>query len=344
MAQRKRHTQWTQLSDKELLELRFCDLNLSLRKSRLTPCIKTLYKELSEKNLKFKPHFWLASEWYATDGVPGIAIPFYLVHDRLIELHKNILGSTPEGADPDECLRVLRHEAGHAIDNAFHLRMSRQRQKLFGLSSTEYPESYSPRLNYKNFVSHLNPWYAQAHPDEDWAETFAIWLTPKSNWRKKYKNWPLALEKLKFVDNIMKSIGGQKPKVAIRKRPGLIIKSTKKLKTFYHEQMSYLSAEQDLDLRPLFVNFFSSSSKFNKNKSATAFLKKEKSVIVETLAQWTGQDPYTLGEIFEELIALAKEKKYHLKQTEKNTSLQLLAMLMAYSMNQIYTGQNGIKM
>ena len=26
---------------------------------------------------------------------------------------------------------------------------------------------------------HLDPWYAQSHPDEDFAETFAVWLTPE---------------------------------------------------------------------------------------------------------------------------------------------------------------------
>lgn len=345
MAQSKKKSEWwTHLSDKELLELRFCDLNLTLRQSRMTPFIKALYKELAEKNLRFKPHFWIASEWYATDGVPGIAIPFYLTHPRLIRLHTSIMGSAPEGAESQDCMKVLRHEAGHAIDNAFHLRKSRQRQKLFGLSSTEYPESYQPLAPYKNFVSHLNPWYAQAHPDEDWAETFATWLSPSSKWKSKYKQWPLALEKLKFVDRTMKSIAGTRPKVFVRKRPGLITQSRKKLKTFYTEQMSYLSHDINFDPRPLVTQVFSTASKYKKNKSATAFLKQERTLILDTLSKWTGQDPYSLGCMYDELYEVCKEKKYFLIQTEKSTSLELITLLSVFFMNQIASGQTRIKM
>ncbi len=344
MAKRQTTDWWTSLTDKELLELRFCDLNLSLRHSRLTPFIKALYKELSEKDLRFKPHFWIASEWYATDGVPGIAVPFYLVHPRLIALHAAIMGTPPEGTDPKDCMRVLRHEAGHAIDNAFHLRMSRKRQKLFGLSSTPYPESYYPRLNYKNFVSHINPWYAQAHPDEDWAETFATWLSPSSKWKSKYKNWPLALEKLKFVDQTMKGIKGKSPKVFVRKRPGNIVKSTKKLKTFYHDQISYLSSEEKMDLTPIVFHLFSSSTTYKKNKSAAVFLKKERPHILETLSKWTGQDAYTLGQMYDEILDFCKENKSFLIKTEKTTSLELVSMLCIYNMNLIYSGKMGIKM
>ena len=28
--------------------------------------------------------------------------------------------------------------------------------------------------------------YAASHPEEDFAETFAVWLTPRSNWRQSF--------------------------------------------------------------------------------------------------------------------------------------------------------------
>lgn len=343
MAKKKNPYWWTSLSDKELLELRFCDLNLSLRKSRMTPLIKSLYQELADKDLRFKPHFWIADEWYATDGVPGIAVPFYLVHDRLIALQNKILGNA-EGQDPFECMKLLRHEAGHAMDNAFHLRKSRRRQKLFGLSSVPYPQGYRPQMHYKNFVTHLNPWYAQAHPDEDWSESFAIWLCPKSSWKKKYKVWPKALEKIRFVDQMMKDIKGQKPKVVRRERPGLITRSRKKLKTFYAEQKSYLELSEDFNLTPAFAHLFSTSSKFQKHKLATVFLKKERNDVLSSIAHWTGQDVYTIGQMWDELMEHLSEKKFRLIHSEKQTRLEIVAMLTAYNMNMIHSGSHAIKM
>src|SRR5207253_8807734 len=114
----------------------------------------------------FRPHFWLADEWFTPDGVPGIAIPFYLAHPRLAKLELAQMLEV-EGGDPDSCLRILRHEAGHAIDNAYLLRRRPTRRRLFGTPATEYPEYYTPKPYSKSFVHHLDHWYAQSHPDED---------------------------------------------------------------------------------------------------------------------------------------------------------------------------------
>lgn len=343
MAKKQNPLWWVKLSDKEILNLRFCDLNLSLRKSRLTPLIKKLYKELSEKNLKFRPHFWIADEWYSADGIPGIAIPFYLVHDRLIELHKNIMLEA-EGEDPTDCMKLLRHEAGHAIDNAFHLRKSRGRQKLFGLSSTPYPENYRPIADCKHFVAHLNPWYTQAHPDEDWAETFALWLTPNSKWKSTYKDWPMALEKLNFVDQIMGQIKGKRAKVFRRERVGQIDKTTKKIKTFYNDKIEALESKKSFYLDPILKFLFSNDSKYKKNKLASDFINKNRGLVIEAVAKWTGQDQYVVDLILQDLFESCVQKKLHLKFSEKKSGAELIALLTAYTFNSFYSQYHGIQM
>ena len=83
---------------------------------------------------------------------------------------------------------------GHAIDNAFRLRLRRQRREVFGSPAEPYPEFYTPKPYSKSFVLHLDAWYAQSHPDEDFAETFAVWLTPNSEWRQRYAGWPALQE------------------------------------------------------------------------------------------------------------------------------------------------------
>src|SRR5574341_1303894 len=64
------------------------------------------------------------------------------------------------------------------------------------------------------FVRHLEGWYAQKHPDEDFAETFAVWLTPGSRWRMRYRNWP-AIRKLRYMDRIARLLGKTQPEEVV---------------------------------------------------------------------------------------------------------------------------------
>jgi len=201
---------WEDFSEKELLKVRLSDLGLSLANSWVEKEAHQLYKTLAKRHLNFTPHLWIADDWFCPDGVPGIAVPFYILHAKLWALEKKMIG-TVEGGDARDCQRYLRHECGHAIDNAFKLRLSKSRQKLFGKSSTPYPEQYTFRPYSKNYVRHFEEHYAQAHPDEDWAETFAVWLSPKKQWQTKYTGHK-ALQKLHFIDQSMKKLQYLQPR------------------------------------------------------------------------------------------------------------------------------------
>ena len=201
---------WHRLTDEHLLDLRICDLTLKIKGSFLEPHIKRLYSELNERGIRFKPHVWLSEEWFSPDGVPGIAIPFYLAHPRLMKLERKQMLEVEGGTDP-ECLRILRHEAGHALDTAFRLHFKRPWRELFGSFAQRYPDFYKPKPKSRKFVLHLPAWYAQAHPAEDFAETFAVWLTPRSRWRRRYKGWP-ALQKLEYIDDLMQDVAGTRPR------------------------------------------------------------------------------------------------------------------------------------
>ena len=148
--------------------------------------------------------------------MPGIAIPFYLAHPRLEKLERTQMLEV-EGGTPEWCMRILRHEAGHAIDNAYRLRLRRRRQQVFGPSYKAYPEYYTPRPYSKSFVLHLDSWYAQSHPDEDFAETFAVWLNPQSDWRVRYADWP-ALKKLEYMETLMHELANKPMLVQTRRK------------------------------------------------------------------------------------------------------------------------------
>lgn len=206
---RKRKPVWVSWSDDKLLDVRMCDLGVSIDGTPLERRISEVRKELNSRGIDFSPHFWLSDDWFTPDGVPGVAIPFYLAHPRLAKLEMNQMLEV-EGGTKTWCLQILRHEVGHAIDNAFRLQRRRRRQKLFGKSSDDYPEYYTPRPYSKSFVLHLDSWYAQSHPDEDFAETFAVWLDPKTDWRKRYADWP-ALKKLDYMHDLMRDIRRRQP-------------------------------------------------------------------------------------------------------------------------------------
>src|ERR1044072_1064457 len=201
---------WPDFSDEQLLDARMADLPLAIE-GTLASRIDQLRDELSARGLRLPIHFYLADEWFTPDGSVAIAIPFYLAHPRLEKLEESQMFEV-EGGEHEWAMRILRHEAGHALDNAFRLRLKRQRREIFGNPSTPYPEFYTPRPHSKSFVLHLDSWYAQSHPDEDFAETFAVWLTPNSEWRTRYAGWP-ALKKLEYMDSLMKSLRGREPRV-----------------------------------------------------------------------------------------------------------------------------------
>ena len=333
---------WEKLSDNDLLELRFCDLELKIEGSRIEPLIHELYLELELKKIKFRPHVWISEDWFAMDGIPGIAVPFYVLHKRFSQLCKK-MQLEDEGYNKKEAIKLLRHETGHAIDNAYKLRLSRQRQTLFGLSSTEYPESYSPENISANYVSHLNPWYAQAHPDEDWAETFAMWLTPNSRWRELYKN-TMAYNKLEFMDKVMGTLRDKEPLVLKKNQPGDISNSRRKLKTFFQEKIESLKAEPDLNLIPSAYFIFSGDSKFRSKKRADQFLKQNRDLICKKVAQWTGHNSYTVKSIYTQFTKNCKTLNLHLIKSERETRVDVTCMLTSQIMNSTLYGSNKILM
>ena len=201
---------WTTLGDDALLEVRMADLPVALD-GTMGERIAQLRQELHDRGLNFSLHFYLSSEWFTPDGSVAVAVPFYLAHPRLEKLELAQVLEV-EGGDHAQCMRILRHEVGHAIDNAYRLRLRRQRRRIFGAPSKPYPDFYTPKPYSKSFVLHLDSWYAQSHPDEDFAETFAVWLTPGSQWRQRYAGWR-ALKKLEYLDELMGRIRGKPPRI-----------------------------------------------------------------------------------------------------------------------------------
>ena len=233
---RRRRASWTRLPDEQLLQLRFCDLKLAIERSPLARHVRRLYRDLAQRGIGVRPHVWLSEEWFSPDGVPGIAVPFYLAHPRLERLERRIMGEA-EGGNSRLLMRILRHEAGHALDNAYRLRRRKCWREVFGPASLPYPARYRARAGSRRYVHHLGEWYAQAHPTEDFAETFAVWLTPRSGWRKSYADWP-ALHKLRAVDELVASVRGRRAPVRNRSRVEPLEQNRQTLARHYRRRLA----------------------------------------------------------------------------------------------------------
>ncbi len=196
----------------ELLNTPISSLQISIDGSLLAPFTRRLLREMASKRIAFQPGFYLTDSWGCPDRVPVIGIPFYLADRRLRRIEEE---QTGEVEDDKAVMMFLRHEAGHAVNYAYRLWHKPDWARLFGAFTRPYREEFRPDRFSRRFVRHIDAMgygrtYAQKHPDEDFAETFAVWLTPRSSWRSRYRSWP-ALEKLLFVDDAMRTDGRQKP-------------------------------------------------------------------------------------------------------------------------------------
>jgi hypothetical protein len=331
---------WADLSDEQLLDVRFCDLGLAIEGSWLEARITMLHEELAARGLAFRPHFWLSAEWFSPDGVPGVAIPFYLAHPRLMKLEKSQMLEV-EGGTPDWCMQILRHEAGHAFDNAYALRRRRKRVRLFGSPSAEYPDFYLPKPYSKSFVLHLDSWYAQSHPDEDFAETFAVWLTPDSDWRARYADWP-ALRKLEYMDEVMRSIATKRAVVTTRRRVEPLDRLKTTLGKHYAKKRAHYGLEYphfyDRDLRRLFSN----AAEYRHNRKASRFMQSCRRDIRRLVTEWTGNYQYTIDQVLGDMIRRAEELNLRLKYPEDRTKLDFTILLTVQTMNYLHSGRHRV--
>jgi hypothetical protein len=331
---------WDDLPDEQLLNLRLADLPLRLEGTIMEARIAQLQAELERCDLRFPIHYYISDEWFTPDGTASMAVPFYLAHPRLERLEKAQMLEV-EGGDHDWCMRILRHEAGHVIDNVYKLRLRRQRRVIFGSSSVPYPEFYSPKPYSKSFVQHIDPWYAQSHPDEDFAETFAVWLTPDSNWERRYVGWP-AVSKLEYMDALMRTLRGKQPLVANIEEVDPLGRLRHTLRRHYRRKRLRQGIEHpkfyDRELRRL----FSDAPEFANNMTAAQFLGKIRRPVRRVVAGWTGIYQYTIDKVLEDMITRCRELKLRLAVPEEQARYEFTVLLTVQTMNYLHSGRHRV--
>jgi hypothetical protein len=297
--------------------MRFCDLKLRIERTPLARSVRRLYRELDKRQIGFHPHVWLSEEWFSPDGVPGIAIPFYLAHPRLERLERRMMRNV-EGGSAESEMRILRHEAGHAIDTAYRLRRRKRWREVFGPASRPYPDTYKARPGSRRYVQHLGEWYAQSHPCEDFAETFAVWLKPNSSWRRTYANWP-AYHKLRLVDELLDSVRGTRPPVRNREVIEPLRDNTRTLADHYRRKLKRYSVYRRTVTDHLLERIFTDERSADRELRASVLLRAHRAGLVNHAMRELGAERYSAEQILRMVIERAEKMKLWVRGSRRDS-------------------------
>jgi hypothetical protein len=325
---------WAALPDEQLLKVRLKNLHVKVEGTWLEDCLLTLHDELAEHGLTVRPHAWISNEWFSPEGTPGIAMPFFLAHPRLMRLEKRMIIDV-EGGTWNSCMNILRHEAGHVVQHAYKLHRRRRWQQLFGPTSKRYPRYYQPNPASRNYVQHLRLWYAQSHPDEDFAETFAVWLRPRSNWRTRYIGWP-ALKKLRYVDELMRDIAGRRPFLTNREKVDPLGKFTETLGEYYKNKRELYLVDPPRTYDRDLLRLFSADPKHRHAETAASFIRRNRTRVRELVAKWTGEYQLTVDAVLDDMIARCRKLKLRAVGPERRLVIEFTTLLTAKTMHALF--------
>lgn len=307
--------------------MRLCDLELTIEGTALDRRVHRLRDELDRAGLRFRPYVWLSTDWFTPNSATGFAIPFYLAHPRLARIEHRRMFEV-EGGNHSWCMKLLRHETGHAIDHAYRLHFKRHWREVFGGVSQPYRMSYTPRPTSRRYVLNLDHWYSHSHPVEDWAETFAVWLQPGSRWRRTYAGWP-ALKKLEYADELMREVGGMPPPVRTRTRSDSLPALRITLGEYYARKMSPYAGEESSDYDPYLLRVFSADGS-SRRPTAASFLTRRRQELRSRISNLTGLYRYDVDQALKVMIARCRVLGLRLARSERETHMAagiLLAML-----------------
>jgi hypothetical protein len=322
---------------RELLSKPIRDLGLKLEGSSVERYVHQLYRELEQKGLrKFRPLVYLSDEWGCPSEEPVIGIPFYLADPKLQRLEREM----NDLEDTRQIMMYMRHEAGHAFNYAYELYKTEEWRNLFGSFRKPYRDAYKPIPFSRRFVRHMEGWYAQKHPDEDFAETFAVWMTPRSNWRKRYKGWG-AMAKLKYMDRIAKRFGEAEPLKPQGHTDITVEEMEDTVEQFYESHAFEQRDAGELLLDTDLQDIFNVSPRKRKGvRPAQDFLRENRKLIVDKIGYWSGVQRPLVRNLVESIEKRTGELNLRLEiACEKQALAEIIVFITALAMNYLTRGK-----
>lgn len=323
---------WEKLSDEDILLMRVRDFGVQIQGSELQPLIERLYEELDTKGIGFHPPCYLTDEWLCPDKIPIIGIPFYLANPRLKHIEQKMMYEV-EGGSEESCMKLLRHECGHALNYAYELYKKTRWRELFGLFSTKYSDSYDYRPYSRRYVINLRDNYAQSHPDEDFAETFAVWLAPDSRWDQKYRSWPV-IKKLWYVDGLMKRISTTTQIHTVQGHPPWSAsRMTSTLAAYYERKRLALGSEFQGFYDDSLIALFSSKQSSSSALKASRVLRHHRRGLVISVSRWTGHRKHDIHQLVNTLILRCDTLGLYARPNQMEDVIGITAFLTSVASN-----------
>jgi hypothetical protein len=312
------------------------DLGLSIAGTPLETVLVAFQSELERVGLtRVKPDFYLSTEWGVPFGTVSVAIPFYLARVDLTALHARRFGLV-EGASPADVLRYLRHEMGHVLNYAYQLYEQEEWVRHFGPITRPYLEEYQPRPFSRDYVVHLPGWYAQKHPDEDWAETFAVWMTPGRDWRAEYATWPTALAKLEYCDRTVAALRRHDPPVTATERDEEVSTLSASLDEYYRGLALEAVEVPGLDgaLQTIFEDLEQAEQSAGTRRPAADLIRRLERPLQVDVYRWTGHFPERTGALVRRLAERADQLgRVYAAERELDVAVALTAFVTALAMS-----------
>ena len=317
-----------------ILTRRISEFGLSIQGTLVERLVEQLYGELAAKGLAFRPPVYLSDQWGCPEGTPLIGVPFYLADPDLARLEEEIAVEVESDRD---VMRYLRHEAGHAFNYAYRLYDRADWRQIFGPFSRPYRDRFRADPFSRAFVRHILGWYAQKHPDEDFAETFAVWLTPGLEWRREYAGWP-ALAKLEYVDRVMQEVADDAPEVPAPTPDDLPVESMHyTVAEHYDEITESLPIEDPRHFDGDLATIFATPEEAPAGEPADSFLRRHRREMVARVAYWTGESTIVVRAFVDHLAERAQALGLRVRGLEASTLVELTAFGTAVMMNLRYT-------
>jgi hypothetical protein len=318
-----------------VLAKKVSELGLRVEGSPVQKYVDQLYRELDRRGLKtFRPVCYLTDEWGCPDQQPVLGIPFYLADPTLRSLERAV--DTLESER--QIMMYMRHEAGHVFNYAYRLYTTPEWRELFGPFFRAYRDEYRPVPFSKKFVRHIEGWYAQKHPDEDFAETFAVWLTPRSPWRRQYKGWP-AIRKLRYVERTAKQLATAEPIVKTGEVDITPEDISVTVEQFYEQAAKERQTRIDIALDAHLGQVFLTRRR-KESKPAAEIVRKHERELVEKITYWTGVPRRIVRGLVDSVCATCERMKlWGYVGEEAKYLVEVTALMTTLGMNFLTRGQ-----
>jgi hypothetical protein len=318
-----------EISYQRFLSSRICDLDLDPNEC-MGFCLKRLRRELRAHRILLWPDFYFGNEWGCVNKKISVSIPFYLASPELRDLE----GESPTN---EELMKTLRHETGHAVNYAYKLWQRKEWKETFGDFNKKYRDGYLYRVNpwSKSYVRHLHylgdPHYAQKHPDEDWAETFATWLDPRSHWDVKYRNWPHALDKVSCVDRLVEEIAGKEPLSTRKNREGAYSFIDETVSEWWGLDGEILDQELQEYFNDMSELFIKPSNGRRSLLPAWKLIRKYARLMAEQVSVWiSGSNRNTIRKCLRQWEAICRNESLGYRPEEEEKKVIELTTLLTY--------------